>query len=325
MAERPDAVVRILVSYWYWGRERRAARRDLATDLVNATRLPVRLFADSGAFSAYTLRSGGGTISLPDYAAWLTDNRPLLSVMANLDVIGDPAATARNQLALEGRGLPVLPIYHMQTPLTELAALCRDYRYVAVGGTATLRGRQKMQATARAALVARDHGTVLHGLGRSASDELLAVPFWSVDSTTWIHGKRYGHLQLFDGRRIKMTGLQQAARDPVLLRQHGMDPRMAARPDFANFGSRGDLGQYRAEAEASLRVAAVAWKRFEAYLQARHGVSPPPGYAETGTVVYFADDVLRHLQWLMRAIEWMTEKGEANEATRSLPGHTHGI
>jgi hypothetical protein len=178
----PDAVCRILVSYWYY------KKRDLG-DFGRQTRLPVRLFADSGAFTAYTMRAKGGQIRREDYAAWLREWQPLLSVAINLDVIGDHRASMRNQLWLEGQGLNVIPVYHMQSPLSELRALCRDYRYVCIGGTAQLKGANKLAASARALLVAREHGTAVHGLGRSASDELAALPFYSVDATSWVPGR----------------------------------------------------------------------------------------------------------------------------------------
>jgi hypothetical protein len=100
-------VCRILVSYWYY------KKRDLG-DFGRQTRLPVRLFADSGAFTAYTMRAKGGQIRREDYAAWLREWQPLLSAAINLDVIGDHRASMRNQLWLEGQGLNVRAV-HFET------------------------------------------------------------------------------------------------------------------------------------------------------------------------------------------------------------------
>lgn len=306
MASQPDAVVRILVSYWYW------KRRDLQALVDLAEGLPVRLFADSGAYSAHTLQSGGVTINLADYSAWLNDWKHLLTVAANLDVIGDPVGTARNQLALEERGHEVIPVFHGSTPLTELEALCRDYRYIAVGGTASLHGRQTemIAYTAEMMLIAQQYGTVFHGFGRSSSEDLASLPFYSVDSTSWMRGAQFGSLQVFTGRGVKTLSIQAAARQPRLLRQHGVNPQLL-HAGYANGGRTRPLEEYRREQHESLFAAAVAWKRFEAYLRDRHKVPAPPGQPDRGPVVYFADDVARHLQQMMRAVRWLAGE-EAN-------------
>jgi hypothetical protein len=306
MPALPDATVRILVSYYYY------KKRDLA-EVAGWTDRPFRFFADSGAYSAFTLRGSSGPIKVADYAAWLTQWRPLLSVMANLDVIGDPKGTARNQLALEGRGFPVVPVWHGSSPWSELEALCRDYDYVAVGGTASLHGRSKqmLEFSAKAALIARDHGAVLHGFGRSGT-ELAQIPFYSVDASSWMRGAQFGHLQLFDGGKIRAVGIPDAAKEPRLLRKHGINPALVTRSDFANRNTRTDVALYREEKAASLFAATVAWKRYEAYLRRRHHVPAPAGHTTPGTVIYLADNQTRHLQSMMRAVAWLaTEEATA--------------
>jgi hypothetical protein len=299
----------MLISFWYW------SRRDVRAQLDHLVPegVTLELFADSGAFSAFTLRGSGGAIKREDYAAWLTTWKPLLRVMVNLDVIGDAKASARNQLWFEGRGLSVLPVYHMQSPLAELGALCRDYDYIAIGGTASLRGQAKLQATARAMRVARDHGTRVHGLGRSASDELLALPFYSVDSTAWMQGSRFGSLQLFTGQRVKAMPVKEAVKHPQLLRQHGADPQAMAHPWYGNLGKAAGLNRnredYRRENDESAFVAATAWKRMETYLRQRHDVPAPPGHETNGTVVWFANDNLLHQEQMMRAVQRLTRAG----------------
>jgi len=305
----PDGICRILVSYWYY------RKRDLAA-LAGQTKLPVQLFADSGAFTAFTMRGSGAVIRREEYAAWLKHWWPLLSVAVNLDVIGDSAGSARNQLWLEGQGLPVLPVYHMQTPLAELHALCRDYRYVAVGGTANLKGANKLAATARAMLIAREHGTRIHGLGRSASAELAALPFWSVDSSSWSQASRFGGLAVFEDGKVRSLRVQDAVGRPQLLRAHGADPQLMRDAAYANTGRKWGRVKtqqaYDRERHESLRVAAVAWKRMEAYLQQRHAVPAPPGLEGDGTTMWFVDAVPERLHQMMRAVEWLADRPGAS-------------
>jgi hypothetical protein len=297
----------MLVSYWYW------RKRDLGT-IIDQLALPavhLKLFADSGAFSAYTLRAGGGTIKREDYAAWLKTWQSRLSVMINLDVIGDAKESARNQLWLEQQGLPVLPVYHLQSPMAELVALCRDYDYIAIGGTATLTGQAKLMASARVMRVAHDHGTRVHGLGRSAVDELNALPFYSVDSTAWMR-QRSGSFQLYQAGRMISLRFPVAVAHPVLLRAHGIDPqRLAASTAYGNtgrnYGIVKDYSHYRREADEWIFSSAVAWKRFEAWLRNRHKVPSPPGQETNGTNVWFADDNMLHQQQMINAVAWLAK------------------
>lgn len=307
---QPDPVARMLVSYYYRGKCDLGQIVDMEAALGRAGGR-LELFADSGAFSAFTQRRGGASIKREEYAAWLTEWQDQLKIMVNLDVIGDAKASARNQLWLEDRGLPVLPVYHMQSPLSELEALCRDYDYICIGGTASLTGTKKLAATARAMLIAREHGTRVHGLGRSASEELASLPFYSADSTTWTYGARFGSLQVFTGSRVASLPVQEAVRHPVLIRSHGADPQRMAVPAYGNrgksLGIMKDQGDYRREVDESVFVAAVAWKRLEAHLRARHRVPPPPGQESTGTNLWLADNAIRHFAVLVRAVSWLAE------------------
>ena len=54
----------------------------------------INLFLDSGAYSAW---SKGVTIDIDEYISFIKKNIKYITVYANLDVIGDPEATYRNQ------------------------------------------------------------------------------------------------------------------------------------------------------------------------------------------------------------------------------------
>lgn len=270
----------------------------------------LEVFSDSGAFSAHTQRGGGQTIRREDYAAWLRDWRPHLRVMANLDVIGDHRASMRNQLWFEGQGLPVLPVWHGTTPMSELAAMSRDYDYIAMGGTASAVKRGVVTLTARAALTARDNGCVLHGFGRATISELQAIPFYSVDSSTWMQAARYGDIHLWNGKSLRRIPVRKAISEPALIRLHGGDPRLMCRADYGTLRHRDkndpqQYAAYRRENDEVVFIAAVAWKRYEAYLRRRHHVPAPRGHDATGMVVWFADDNLLHQQQMIKATAWL--------------------
>lgn len=275
-------MIRYMLSYWYYRRVDMAA-------VAAESGLPVRMMVDSGAFSAHELRGSSEGVKLADYAAWLTDWWPLITTAINLDVISNPVASARNQLALEERGLPVVPVWHSGSPYAELEALCRDYRYVAVGGPAVSEPRRDLllAMSAKATLIAREHGTVLHGLGRSGSDDLSAIPWYSVDASSWLHAAFNGNFILYgDGRIERSIRFTRAREHAAALRAHGVDPALITDLSYGRLGSRTDRDQYRIEMHQLKRAAAIAWRRFEAYLRERHRVPPPPGQEGEGTLVY---------------------------------------
>ncbi|MFD8509686.1 hypothetical protein ACFV27_00870 [Streptomyces antimycoticus] len=287
---------RVLTSFHYF------RDRDMA-ELVDTLRQDyggaVEMFADSGAFSAATL---GVTISLADYRAWLTDWSGLITTAATLDVIGDPVATARNTEALEAAGLTVLPTFHVGTPWPVLEALCARHRYIALGGMVphTKEPTAVLRWLIRCFRVAAETGTVFHGFGQTRLDTLAALPFYSVDSSTWASGARYGALTLWDETRARLVPVQagnpQAAqRHADLLRSHGADPAAVGRPGFASLKHR-SREQFEAELLMMRGVPAVAFTRLGQWLARRHRVPAPPGWHGAGTSLFLAETRRRHLR-----------------------------
>lgn len=186
----------ILVSYWS------LRRADL--DRLFAAHGPVEVFADSGAYSAMTV---GAPIDLDDYARWVLRWRHLFAAYSNLDVIGNPAATARNQALLEDRyGLTPLPVFHTGSPWGVLEGLVARYPYVALGGMA----RKAYQAPTLIPWLIRcfrlaGEGSRFHGFGATDWQIISSFPWRSVDSTTWQAGNRFGAQLIFARNRLFQT------------------------------------------------------------------------------------------------------------------------
>jgi hypothetical protein len=300
---------RVLTSFHYF------RDRDMS-DLVDRLRTgyggDVDLFADSGAFSAVTL---GATISLPDYRAWLTDWRSVITTAATLDVIGDPVATARNTEVLEAAGLTVLPTFHVGTPWPVLEGLCARYRYVALGGMVPYLRRPKevMRWLVRCFRLAAETGTVFHGFGQTNLDIIKALPFYSVDSSTWANGARYGKVRIFDDVRGRMAEFQagdhtRAHRHAAQLREHGMDPLLVGRPGFALRAEAKSDEQFLREDHMMRGSNGVAYHRLGQYLTRRHHVPPPPGWDAPGTCLYLADTHFKNFTPAAAAVGAHTRK-----------------
>jgi hypothetical protein len=286
-----SGVFRFLVSFHYH-------QKTNLQEIVDSYHGPCEVFADSGAFSAATL---GATIKLADYAAWLKEWDHLLTVRATLDVIGDPAATARNTAALERQGLPVLPVFHTGTPYAELEKLVKQYDYMALGGMVP--HAKDAPAVLRWLIqcfkIAQETGTVFHGFGQTRLETLRKLPFYSVDSSAWASGMRYGTITLWDDRANKLIQLQggdrlAARKHARLLRAHGADPALVGRPGFAQKSQRTEP-QFRKEVAMMRGAPAIAYLRMGDYLAKRHKVPAPKSLTQRGTSVYLAVDASQHL------------------------------
>jgi len=225
VANPPRAKVRVLVSYWYWKNTdiREVLQRRFGAD-------PPPVFADSGAFSAKNFKA---TIDPGEYADWLHKYRDLFTVYANLDVKGDLAAGLRNQDYLEKRGLQPLPVFHAGEPLEALEEMAVHYPYLAIGGVAREFGKNWSPPLIRwftRCFSATQGRSAVHGFGITHFGVMRMFPWYSLDSSTWRSGARFGAYAIFDDqieRDFITFDVQKQKRwltRSDLLRSYGFDP-----------------------------------------------------------------------------------------------------
>jgi len=166
----------------------------------------VELFLDSGAFSAKTQ---GVEIDIKQYIDFIKEHEDCIEVYANLDVIGNPAATWKNQLIMEKAGLHPLPVFHYGEDLQWLEKyLARGYEYMALGGMV-----KTPNVSVWLDAVWKNHLTdtsgmpklKVHGFGLTSLSLMLRYPWYSVDSTSWVVTGRLGSIyipQLKNGKWI---------------------------------------------------------------------------------------------------------------------------
>ena len=190
--------LKILLSYWYY--------KDTDLDeLFSKYFTPPypQVLADSGAFSAYTQ---GVTITVAEYAAWVNKFKHLFTNYLNLDVIGDDQATMRNQHKLESCGLTPLPVFHTGSEYKVLKELVANYSYIALGGLVPyLRFDKKVMPHLIKCFKIAEKKAVFHGLGVTNWTILKAFPWYSVDSSAWGQGFRYGTVPLFSMAKGRFT------------------------------------------------------------------------------------------------------------------------
>lgn len=153
----------------------------------------VDLFLDSGAFSAKTQ---GITIDIQDYISFIKEHEAVLNVYANLDVIGDPIGTRKNQRIMERAGLSPLPVFHFgEDPEKYLKPLINKYEYICIGGMVKSGELVTFLDNIFSKYICDENGfpkVKIHGFGLTSLRLMLRYPWFSCDSTSWVLAGRMG-------------------------------------------------------------------------------------------------------------------------------------
>lgn len=267
-----------LLSFWYFKNQ---DVEELQAQLGGA-----RIFVDSG---AYTAKTQGADIDIEEYVAWLNKWAPRLEAFVNLDVIGDAEATCRNQLAMEAMGVDCLPVFHGGEDWRYLEAYCEQHPYVALGGMVGFQGSGVMRWVAQCFEIGAKYGTAFHGFGQTSADMLAEFPWYSVDSSSWGGGHRFGRIDLWDHRAAEFVRVEVGDADTVyrhaeLVRDHGVDPDCLA-----------DREQYHAR--HAIAASSYAWRRYADFLRRRHGpVAVRDGSRAPGLHLYLVDGSTQNLR-----------------------------
>lgn len=190
----------------------------------------LRVIGDSGAFSAH---HQGAEITTDQLIAWAIKWRHRLCWVAALDVIGQPAATRRNWQTMVKAGIPAVPTVHFggKPNLLDFYA-GQGVDFVGLGGLVGRQPPAQMRWLVTMFQYAkRNHPQMrFHGWGLS-HDRALQLPFFSVDSSGWGGGYRYGRLALRDPNSATVHNLDLNGRETYspavarLLRDHyGVNP-----------------------------------------------------------------------------------------------------
>ncbi|MFW6272194.1 MAG: hypothetical protein ACOC2U_00225, partial [bacterium] len=164
----------------------------------------VDLFIDSGAFSAWTQNI---KIDINDYIKFIKNHENVISVYANLDVIGiggkmpnkkTAQLTLKNQKLMERAGLNPIPVYHYGEPFSYLKRYVNNYEYLAIGvagnsGNKLIPWLDKCFSD----YICDKKGNPkikVHGFAVIGFHLLFRYPWYSVDSTSWVITGRLGSI-----------------------------------------------------------------------------------------------------------------------------------
>lgn len=148
----------------------------------------IRVFLDSGAFSAYTK---GISVDIEEYCRFCRENSDIIEVASVLDAVGDPLKTWQNQQQMEALGVPALPCFHYGEDERYLEHYVSKYEYITLGGMVPISNRDLFKwldhlwekylcdPSGRARLR-------VHGFGMTSVPLMKRYPWYSVDSSSWV-------------------------------------------------------------------------------------------------------------------------------------------
>jgi hypothetical protein len=189
--QKVDSVPHVLESYHYVGKQK----------FVDAMRMDgMKVFIDSGAFSAFTL---GIRISIKEYCEYIQRNADIIriedgvQIASVLDGIGDPLQTYRNQLEMEARGVKPLPCFHAGEDERYLEYYVKNYEYITLGGMVGSSSKQLMVWLDRIwdRYLVDGSGCPrlkVHGFGITSIPIMENYPWASCDSSSWIQSAAFG-------------------------------------------------------------------------------------------------------------------------------------
>lgn len=121
-------------------------------------------------------------------------------------VIGiDKTEKLRNKIEKK-TGIKSIPVWHIFLGIEYYKKICQEYKYIAIGASGrhdskwTRTNPEKLNALVS---YAKNKNVKVHGLGYTCLKQLKSIPFYSVDSTTWLNAGKFGEYQKFTGDTIK--------------------------------------------------------------------------------------------------------------------------
>lgn len=96
-----------------------------------------------------------------------------------------------------------IPVWHKSRGLEYWKQMVKEYNYVAIGGIVTQEiKRSEYDVFLPLLKIARENNCKVHGLGFTNLKGMEKYKFYSVDSTSWLSGNKFGAVYLFNGKTM---------------------------------------------------------------------------------------------------------------------------
>lgn len=144
---------------------------------------------------------------LRKYIAFINQHNIRYFFELDIDSIVGLSEVERMRRVLETEtGKKCIPVWHKGRGLQYFVDLTKAYKYIAIGGIATHKiAKRDWDIFIPMLKIAKQNHCRVHGLGFTATEALKKYNFYSVDSTSWLSGARFGNLHVFRHGSIQST------------------------------------------------------------------------------------------------------------------------
>jgi len=146
------------------------------------------------------------------YIKWAEKNRNLIFTIVNCDfenMVRPETVNRWNEQYFEPfmlkTGIPVCFVWH-QNSYHDWDYYCKRYPYVGFSSVNTEGISIEMSEYKNRLRTAEKYNTLVHGFGMTRTSMLPELPFYTVDSTSWKSGFRYGQIAIWNGKKVQMFG-----------------------------------------------------------------------------------------------------------------------
>ncbi|MBO8161101.1 MAG: hypothetical protein H0Z24_05645 [Thermosipho sp. (in: Bacteria)] len=174
----------------------------------------IKFFIDSG---AHTYQNDPKYLDYPieywenhlkKYLDWAKENKDYIFAIANFDfenLVGAEKIQEWNKKYFEPfmleTGIPVCFVWH-QDSYTTWERYCERYPYVGFSSVNTEGEAIELKEYISKLKIAQKYNSVVHGFGMTRTSMLPKLPFYTVDSTTWLVGLQYGEINYWNGTKM---------------------------------------------------------------------------------------------------------------------------
>lgn len=200
-----------LMSYEYVRKGMKYVQQEMLPEIQESQGL---FMTDSGAFSFMAQVNPADSIKaefwepyIEEYVQFLYDNYQYIYCAANMDldrIVGVDVVNEWNQRYFEPLEKYMQIVYvvhpnvHDRMAYKRLKEYGAYYDYIGISSGLSLKTLYP-----KVAQLVRNYGIRCHGFGYTDYDHLMARPMFSVDSSTWTMGSRFGETHIDDGRHYR--------------------------------------------------------------------------------------------------------------------------
>lgn len=198
--------------------------------------LDVKFFIDSG---AHTYMNDDKYLDvdtdywekhIQKYLAWAEKNRNYIFTIVNCDfenLVGGERVIEWNEKYFEPfmlrTGIPVCFVWH-QNSAKDWEYYCKRYPYVGFTSVNVEGEGIEFSEYVSRLRTAEKYNTLVHGFGLTRTSILPKLPFYSVDSTSWKSGFRYGQLAFWNGKKVQMLKKSDFERAFKFIDRYDLNP-----------------------------------------------------------------------------------------------------